>query len=181
MGEAVYRGSGHSVQACCPVCGLNLAGCRLAPFGDASAAWPGYACDCQTPGLPLQEGAAAEAERVLTGRQGGVDQAFSALGQVVEGAAGSSSWGAFGLTWLFLLPGSGPGARGEQVPVLRAATLHLWPQCRGVAQPGPLVHPAQGLLSQHALDHPGAPDLVSGAACCLPVPSGDANLSCMGC
>lgn len=41
-----------------------------------------------------------------------------------------------------------------------------------MAQPGPLVHPAQGLLAQHALDHPGAPDLVSEAACCLLCPLG---------
>lgn len=73
--------------------------------------------------------------------------------------------------------GGGQGAGGEQVPVLRATAVHLWPQSQGVAQTGPLVHPAQGLLTQHALDHPGAPDLVSEVARCLPMPSGDTACS----
>lgn len=40
-----YPGA-HGIRARRPVCSLNLAGGRLAPFGDASAAWPGYARDC---------------------------------------------------------------------------------------------------------------------------------------
>lgn len=41
-----------------------------------------------------------------------------------------------------------------------------------MAQPGSLVHPAQGLLAQHALDYPSAPDLVSEVACCVLCPLG---------
>lgn len=87
--------------------------------------------------------------------------------QVAEGSQGPPrdrglpcSREALGLT-RFLVSGSGPGTGGQQVPVLRTSALHLRAQSQGVVQPGPLVHSAQGLLTQHALDHPGAPDLVS--------------------
>lgn len=62
--------------------------------------------------------------------------------------------------FLWSISGGGQRAGGEQVPARRAPPVHLRTLHQRVGEPGQLVHPAQGPLTQHEVDDPGSQDLV---------------------